>query len=143
MLQSDAEEFAKANPGASLAESSDTRPPSLCPTIVIVENRLSARSCCAHAAGWSRSGSPTWPAGSAAAPPSADLAALASADELIVPIQCEYYALEGLGQLLRTVDMVKAIGDDKKPEEATTLDELISMFKQQGHKKIVEADESG
>ena len=28
--------------------------------------------------------------------------ALAAALELIVPIQCEYYALEGLGQLLRT-----------------------------------------
>ena len=28
---------------------------------------------------------------------------LAAADEVIVPIQCEYYALEGLGQLLRNV----------------------------------------
>ena len=28
---------------------------------------------------------------------------LAAAEELIVPIQCEYYALEGLGQLLRNV----------------------------------------
>jgi len=33
--------------------------------------------------------------------------ALAAADELIVPIQCEYYALEGLGQLLRNVRMVQ------------------------------------
>lgn len=32
---------------------------------------------------------------------------LAAADEVLVPIQCEYYALEGLGQLLRNVDMVK------------------------------------
>ena len=33
--------------------------------------------------------------------------ALTAADELIVPIQCEYYALEGLGQLLRNVRMVQ------------------------------------
>ncbi len=34
--------------------------------------------------------------------------ALVGADELLIPIQCEYYALEGLGQLIRTVDLVKA-----------------------------------
>ena len=33
--------------------------------------------------------------------------ALAAAEELIVPIQCEYYALEGLGQLLRNVGLVQ------------------------------------
>ncbi len=33
--------------------------------------------------------------------------ALAAAEELIVPIQCEYYALEGLGQLLRNVSLVQ------------------------------------
>jgi chromosome partitioning protein len=33
--------------------------------------------------------------------------ALAAAEELIVPIQCEYYALEGLGQLLRNVNLVQ------------------------------------
>ena len=33
--------------------------------------------------------------------------ALTAADELIVPIQCEYYALEGLGQLLRNVSLVQ------------------------------------
>jgi chromosome partitioning protein len=33
--------------------------------------------------------------------------ALAAARELIVPIQCEYYALEGLGQLLRNVSLVQ------------------------------------
>jgi chromosome partitioning protein len=32
---------------------------------------------------------------------------LAAATEVLVPIQCEYYALEGLGQLLRNVDLVK------------------------------------
>jgi chromosome partitioning protein len=33
--------------------------------------------------------------------------ALAAADEVLVPIQCEYYALEGLGQLLKNVDLIK------------------------------------
>lgn len=32
--------------------------------------------------------------------------ALAAANEVLVPIQCEYYALEGLGQLLRNVELV-------------------------------------
>jgi chromosome partitioning protein len=34
---------------------------------------------------------------------------LAAADEVIVPIQCEYYALEGLGQLLKNVGMVRSV----------------------------------
>jgi chromosome partitioning protein len=33
--------------------------------------------------------------------------ALSGAGELIVPIQCEYYALEGLGQLLRNVRLIQ------------------------------------
>jgi len=33
--------------------------------------------------------------------------ALAAADEVMIPIQCEYYALEGLSQLLSNVDLVK------------------------------------
>ncbi len=35
------------------------------------------------------------------------LNALTAADSLIIPIQCEYYALEGLGQLLNTVQLVQ------------------------------------
>ena len=34
--------------------------------------------------------------------------ALVAAPEVLIPIQCEYYALEGVGQLLRTIEMVKA-----------------------------------
>ncbi len=33
--------------------------------------------------------------------------ALAAASEVLVPIQCEYYALEGVGQLLRNVELVR------------------------------------
>ncbi|MEV0602409.1 AAA family ATPase [Streptomyces sp. NPDC050315] len=33
--------------------------------------------------------------------------ALVAGAEVLIPIQCEYYALEGLGQLLRNVDLVR------------------------------------
>ena len=34
--------------------------------------------------------------------------ALAAADRVLVPVQCEYYALEGLTQLLDSVDRIRA-----------------------------------
>ena len=43
-------------------------------------------------------------------PPSLNLLtvnALAAASAVLVPLQCEYYALEGLSQLMKTVDLVK------------------------------------
>lgn len=33
--------------------------------------------------------------------------ALVAADKLVIPIQCEYFALEGLGQLSRTIALIK------------------------------------
>ena len=49
---------------------------------------------------------------------------LAAADEVVVPIQCEYYALEGLGQLLRNVNLVKT---NLNPElEVSTI--VMTMF---------------
>lgn len=36
--------------------------------------------------------------------------ALAAADEILVPIQCEYYALEGLGLLMEVTDRIRASG---------------------------------
>ena len=36
------------------------------------------------------------------------LNALVAAPEVLIPIQCEYYALEGVSQLMKNIDMVKA-----------------------------------
>lgn len=43
-------------------------------------------------------------------PPSLSLLtinALACADSVLIPLQCEYYALEGLSQMLKTISMIK------------------------------------
>jgi chromosome partitioning protein len=49
---------------------------------------------------------------------------LAAATEVVVPIQCEYYALEGLGQLLRNVNLVAA---NLNPSlEVTTI--ILTMY---------------
>jgi len=52
------------------------------------------------------------------------LNALVAADEILIPIQCEYYALEGVTQLLRTINLVKgAMNDDLR---LTTV--VLTMF---------------
>jgi chromosome partitioning protein len=49
---------------------------------------------------------------------------LAAATEVVVPIQCEYYALEGLGQLLRNVHLVQT---NLNPQlEVTTI--VLTMY---------------
>ncbi len=50
--------------------------------------------------------------------------ALVAADEILIPVQAEYYALEGLGQLLQTIDLVK---NHLKPE-LLVLGAIITMF---------------
>ncbi len=43
-------------------------------------------------------------------PPSLNLLtvnALAASDEVMIPIQCEYYALEGISQLMKTLELVR------------------------------------
>lgn len=49
---------------------------------------------------------------------------LVAADEVLIPVQAEYYALEGLGQLLETVALVK---EHIKPE-LEVLGALLTMF---------------
>jgi chromosome partitioning protein len=57
---------------------------------------------------------------------------LAAAHEVLVPIQCEYYALEGLGQLLRNVQLVK--GNLNEALELTTI--VLTMY--DGRTKLAE-----
>lgn len=40
--------------------------------------------------------------------------ALSAADNLLIPVQCEYFALEGLGQLMKTAELVKGINPQLK-----------------------------
>ena len=52
------------------------------------------------------------------------LNALTAADSVLIPVQCEYYALEGLGQLLNTVNMVKKQLNEQLDIEGV----LLTMF---------------
>ena len=60
-------------------------------------------------------------------PPSLSLLtinALTAADSVLIPIQCEYYALEGLGQLMNTVKLMR-----KKLNPGLTIEGiLLTMF---------------
>lgn len=49
---------------------------------------------------------------------------LAAADQILIPVQAEYYALEGLGQLIETIVMVR---DNLKPS-LDVLGAVITMF---------------
>ncbi|WP_269779459.1 ParA family protein [Propioniciclava soli] len=52
------------------------------------------------------------------------LNALVAAKEIMIPIQCEYYALEGVTQLLRTINLVKGRLND----ELTLTTVVLTMF---------------
>jgi chromosome partitioning protein len=52
------------------------------------------------------------------------LNALTAADSVLIPIQCEYYALEGLGQLLNTVRLVQRNLNERLEIEGV----LLTMF---------------
>jgi chromosome partitioning protein len=49
---------------------------------------------------------------------------LAAADSVLIPVQCEYYALEGLGQLLTTVRLVQSTLNPRLSIEGV----LLTMF---------------
>jgi chromosome partitioning protein len=58
---------------------------------------------------------------------------LTAADSVLIPIQCEYYALEGLGQLLNTIRLVqKHLNPDLKIEGVllTMYDGRLNLSKQ-------------
>ncbi|MFH1238802.1 MAG: AAA family ATPase [bacterium] len=71
--------------------------------------------------------------------------ALTAADAVIIPIQCEYYALEGLGQLLNTMELIKnnlnpnlhlqgivlTMYDKRVNLSAQVIDEVRKHFKEQ------------
>jgi chromosome partitioning protein len=50
--------------------------------------------------------------------------ALSAANEVIIPIQCEYYALEGVGQLLNTITLVR----ENLNSELEIAGALMTMF---------------
>jgi chromosome partitioning protein len=52
------------------------------------------------------------------------LNALVAATEILIPIQCEYYALEGVSQLMRTINLVK--GELNSDLDVSTV--LLTMF---------------
>jgi len=58
---------------------------------------------------------------------------LVAADEILIPVQTEYYALEGLSQLLYTIKLVK---DNLKPE-LQILGAVMTMY--DGRSKLSEA----
>ncbi len=52
------------------------------------------------------------------------LNSLSTADTVLIPVQCEYYALEGLGQLLNTISIVRQHINKKLDIEGV----LLTMF---------------
>ena len=50
--------------------------------------------------------------------------ALTASNSVIIPIQCEYYALEGLGKLLNTIKGIQKVHNDKLEIEGI----LLTMF---------------
>lgn len=79
------------------------------------------------------------------------LNALTAADSVLIPIQCEYYALEGLGQLMNTIDLVKkhlnqnlkiegvllTMFDARTNLSIQVVDEVKTHFKNQVYRTII------
>lgn len=49
---------------------------------------------------------------------------LTAADKIIIPVQCEYYALEGLGQLLHSIDLIQT----NLKENLEIMGAVLTMF---------------
>lgn len=76
--------------------------------------------------------------------------ALTASDYLIIPIQCEYFALEGLGQLMGTTKLIKGINpnlniggviltmyDSRTRLSGNVVDDVRSFFKEKAFETIV------
>jgi len=77
--------------------------------------------------------------------------ALSAADSVIIPVQCEYYALEGLTQLLQTIRLVQKLFNPKLRIEGVVLtmhdmrtnlsievqQEVKSHFKEKAYKTVI------
>jgi chromosome partitioning protein len=77
--------------------------------------------------------------------------ALVAADSVIVPLQCEYYALEGLGQLMNTIKLVQkrmnrgleiegvvlTMFDGRTNLSIQVVDEVKSYFKDKVYRSII------
>jgi len=88
------------------------------------------------------------------APPSLGLLTingLVASDSVIIPIQCEYYALEGLSQLLKTINLVKkrlnaalklegvllTMYDTRTNLSKQVMEEIIAYFKNRVYKTVI------
>lgn len=79
------------------------------------------------------------------------LNALAASDEVLVPIQCEFYALEGLSQLVKTINLVKkrinpnlriegvvlTMYDGRTNLSTQVVQEVIKFFPEKVHQVII------
>jgi chromosome partitioning protein len=76
--------------------------------------------------------------------------ALTASDQLIIPIQCEYFALEGLGQLIQTTKLIKGINphlqiggvvltmfDSRTRLSSNVVDDVREFFKEKAFKNVV------
>jgi chromosome partitioning protein len=64
--------------------------------------------------------------------------ALTAAESVLIPLQCEYYALEGISQLMRTIDLVKAKLNPSLEVEGV----LLTMFDPRNNLAHQVADEA-
>jgi chromosome partitioning protein len=65
------------------------------------------------------------------------LNALTAADGVIIPLQCEYYAMEGLSSLLSTIELVRASYNDRLAVEGI----VLTMFDPRNRLALQVADE--
>ena len=77
--------------------------------------------------------------------------ALTAADSILIPIQCEYYALEGVGQLMNTVNLIKkqmnknlyiegvvlTMNDARTNLSTQVIEEVRKYFKDNVYKTII------